>query len=64
LTHSCDIASLFYLGQPVMMLMTWLKFGDTVRVMDLVGLGIVFAGVMLTQLEKKSINYKTAETEK
>ena len=47
-----------------MMLMTWLKFGDTVRVMDLVGLGIVFAGVMLTQLEKKSINYKTAETEK
>lgn len=47
------MASLFYLGPPVTMLMAWLAFGDKVETMDLTGLGIVFMGVLLTQLKKK-----------
>lgn len=44
------VASLFYLGPPVTMLMAWMFFGDKVKSMDLVGLGVVLAGVLLTQL--------------
>ena len=44
------VASLFYLGPPVTMLMAWLAFGDTVQVTDLVGLALVFVGVLLTYL--------------
>lgn len=42
------VASLFYLGPPVTMLMAWLAFGDTIRTMDVVGLAVVFVGVLLT----------------
>lgn len=52
------VASLFYLGPPVTMIMAWLAFGDTVTQTDFLGLGIVFLGVLLTQLnesKKKSV---------
>ncbi|AQT67488.1 putative DMT superfamily transporter inner membrane protein [Anaerohalosphaera lusitana] len=42
------VASLFYLGPPVTMLMAWGAFGDVPRGMDLVGMVIVFAGVGLS----------------
>jgi drug/metabolite transporter (DMT)-like permease len=43
------VASLFYLGPPVTMFMAWLAFGDSVQLMDIVGLSVVFVGVMLSQ---------------
>ena len=43
------VASLFYLGPPVTMLMAWIAFGDVLQVMDIVGLAVVFAGVWVTQ---------------
>ncbi len=42
-------ASLFYFGPPVTMLMAWIAFGDTLKIMDIVGLAVVFAGIVLTQ---------------
>jgi len=51
--EATKVASLFYLGPPVTMLMAWLAFGDTVRMMDIIGLGIVLVGVVLTQLKKE-----------
>jgi drug/metabolite transporter (DMT)-like permease len=44
------VASLFYLGPPVTMLMAWFAFGDTLRPTDLAGLGIVLAGIAITYL--------------
>lgn len=44
------VASLFYFGPPVTMLMAWIYFGDKVKTMDLVGLGVVLTGVFLTQI--------------
>ena len=41
------VASLFYLGPPVTMLMAWVAFGDTIKIMDIVGLSVVFLGVIL-----------------
>lgn len=43
------VASLFYLGPPVTMLMAWLAFGEQVLITDLAGLALVFSGVVLTQ---------------
>jgi drug/metabolite transporter (DMT)-like permease len=48
-----QVASLFYLGPPVTMFMAWLAFGDTVQLMDVVGLLVVFTGVALTQLRPR-----------
>ncbi|MCF8363066.1 MAG: DMT family transporter [Prolixibacteraceae bacterium] len=48
------VASLFYLGPPVTMIMAWLAFGDKVQAMDVVGLAIVFVGVLLSQVKKKA----------
>lgn len=42
------VASLFYLGPPVTMFMAWLTFGDNIKVMDVVGIAVVFLGVFLT----------------
>ncbi len=42
------VASLFYLGPPVTMLMAWAAFGDTLLVTDIVGLAVVAAGIMMT----------------
>ncbi len=47
------VASLFYLGPPVTMFMAWVAFGDSVRIMDVAGLIIVFAGVLLAQFNNK-----------
>ncbi len=47
------VASLFYLGPPVTMFMAWVAFGDKVQMMDVAGLIIVFAGVLLSQFNKK-----------
>lgn len=43
------VASLFYLGPPVTMGMAWLAFGDTITVMDLIGMAVVLAGVLIAQ---------------
>ncbi len=48
------VASLFYLGPPVTMLMAWIAFGDTLMLMDVIGLMVVLAGVLVTQLNLKS----------
>lgn len=48
--QATQVASLFYLGPPVTMLMAWMAFGDTIQVMDITGMGIVVVGVLLTQL--------------
>lgn len=52
--EATQVASLFYLGPPVTMIMAWLAFGDTVMIMDLAGLGIVLIGVLLTQFTRQS----------
>lgn len=41
------VASLFYLGPPVTMLMAWIAFGDTLTTSDLVGLAVTATGVLL-----------------
>ncbi len=45
------VASLFYFGPPVTMLMAWVAFGDRLLATDLVGLGVIAAGVILTQMQ-------------
>jgi len=50
------VASLFYFGPPVTMLMAWIAFGDTLRLTDIIGLAVVFVGVFFAQkpMEKGS----------
>ena len=48
------VASLFYLGPPVTMVMAWIAFGDTLQITDIIGLLVVFAGVLLTQMKLKT----------
>lgn len=43
------VASLFYLGPPVTMLMAWIAFGDSLLGTDINGLVIAAAGVLLVQ---------------
>jgi drug/metabolite transporter (DMT)-like permease len=43
------VASLFYLGPPVTMLMAWIAFGDRMLPGDWLGTGIVLVGVLLAQ---------------
>ena len=43
------VAGLFYLGPPVTMLMAWATLGDTPGTYEIIGLIVVFAGVVLTQ---------------
>ena len=43
------VASLFYFGPPVTMVMAWISFGDRIQQMDVVGLFVVSIGVLLTQ---------------
>lgn len=49
-----SVASLFYLGPPLTMLMAWMAFGDEVLIMDVIGLAIVFLGVLLTLFKKNA----------
>ncbi len=48
------VASLFYLGPPVTMLMAWIAFGDRVMFTDIAGLAVVLAGVLITQIKPGS----------
>lgn len=48
------VASLFYLGPPVTMLMSWLAFGDTLMMSDILGLVVVAVGVALVQLQRRA----------
>lgn len=50
--NATSVASLFYFGPPVTMLMAWAAFGDTVLFTDMAGLGIIVAGVLLTQMNE------------
>lgn len=43
------VASLFYLGPPVTMLMAWVAFSDTPQLTDYVGMLVVAIGVTVTQ---------------
>ncbi|QDZ39638.1 DMT family transporter [Euhalothece natronophila Z-M001] len=43
------VASLFYLGPPVTMVMAWIAFGDVPQIADIVGLFVVVAGVIIVQ---------------
>ncbi|WP_083985177.1 EamA family transporter [Geofilum rubicundum] len=45
------VASLFYMGPPVTMLMAWMVVGDTLLLMDVIGLLVVLIGVLLTQVK-------------
>lgn len=47
------VASLFYFGPPVTMVMAWMAFGDRILVTDLVGLGVIAVGVLLAQRERR-----------
>lgn len=42
------VASLFYLGAPVTMLMAWLTFGDKIMLTDIIGMSIVVIGILFT----------------
>ncbi len=57
--NATRVASLFYLGPPVTMFMAWIAFGDQVKVMDAVGIMVVFAGVGLAQLKAAGAHSKT-----
>ena len=47
------VASLFYLGPPVTMLMAWILFGDQIETWDIVGLLIIVVGLGITQIDFK-----------
>jgi len=61
------VASLFYLGPPVTMLMAWIVLGDTLQTTDLVGLAVTAAGVLLVheadhlRLHRRTRRYRGAE---
>ncbi|MFC4350412.1 DMT family transporter [Fodinicurvata halophila] len=47
------VASLFYFGPPVTMVMAWLAFGDLILPSDLLGFAVVLAGVALVHLSAR-----------
>lgn len=55
------VASLFYLGPPVTMLMAWIAFGDKLILTDVLGLVVVLTGVVLTQRGSPGLSF-TRET--
>ncbi len=54
------VASLFYLGPPVTMLMAWVAFGDRLLLTDIAGLMVVLLGVVLTQQKFRKGLHKAA----
>ena len=48
------VASLFYFGPPVTMLMAWVAFGDRLLTTDVIGLGIVAVGAVIIQMKSNS----------
>ena len=49
------VASLFYLGPPVTMLMAWAAFGDSIQSVDMTGLALVALGVFLTYVQPSAL---------
>lgn len=47
------VASLFYFGPPVTMVMAWLAFGDQILLTDLLGFAVVLAGVAVVHLSAR-----------
>ncbi len=45
------VASLFYFGPPVTMLMAWVAFGDQLLATDVAGFGVIAAGVLITHMK-------------
>lgn len=54
-TDATRVASLFYFGPPVTMLMAWLAFGDVLKISDLVALVVTAAGIVLVQWRKRPV---------
>ncbi|MFO8086299.1 MAG: DMT family transporter [Bacteroidales bacterium] len=54
-TDAIRMSGLFFLGPPVTMLMAWFAFGDTLKLMDVVGLLIVLVGVVVTYVDRCQI---------
>lgn len=54
------VASLFYFGPPVTMLMAWLAFGDVLRTSDLIALAITATGIVLVQWQRRPQGDATA----
>ena len=51
------VASLFYLGPPVTMVMAWLMFGDKVILWDILGLVVIILGLLISEINfKKQIS--------
>ena len=48
------VASLFYLGPPVTMLMAWITLGHTLLWTDVAGLAVIAAGIVLVQMPGRS----------
>lgn len=48
-TDATRVASLFYLGPPVTMIMAWIAFGDVLWISDVAGLAVAGVGVLLVQ---------------
>lgn len=46
------VASLFYFGPPVTMVMAWMALGDRILATDLMAMGIIAVGVILTQMKR------------
>ena len=49
------VASLFYFGPPVTMVMAWIAFGDEILATDLAGLAVIAAGVLLTHASQSFV---------
>jgi drug/metabolite transporter (DMT)-like permease len=50
--NATRVASLFYFGPPVTMLMAWTAFRDEILATDLIAIGIIALGVLLTQMKR------------
>lgn len=51
------VASLFYLGPAVTMVMAWLMFGDKVILWDILGLVVIILGLLISEINfKKQIS--------
>lgn len=50
--NATRVASLFYFGPPVTMVMAWITFGDEILATDLIAIGIIAGGVLLAQMKK------------
>ena len=54
-TDATRVASLFYFGPPVTMLMAWLAFGDILRITDVIALAVTAVGIVLVQWRKRPV---------